>query len=132
MKLAAHELDMIVAAMLAANSYPLLRAQEVVPKLRNARLLNPEHVCALEPGPLTVQLASAGYDRGMLTSMFAQRLQALLGAARDGKLDGLPDAIAKRDEATGIKLLTAVKGCGVGPVVARTAWALLMATHPRS
>jgi 3-methyladenine DNA glycosylase/8-oxoguanine DNA glycosylase len=121
--------DLIVAAMLAANSFSLLRAQEIVPKLRSARLLDPEHVCALEPGPLTVQLASAGYDRGMLTSMFAERLQALLRAVRDGKLDGLEAAITARNEADAIKLLTTIKG--IGPVVARTAWALLLATGAR-
>lgn len=122
-------MDLVVAAMLAANSYSLLRAQEVVPKLRRARLLDPDHVCALGPGPLTVQLASAGYDRGMLTSMFAERLQALVRAVRDGKLDGLDETIAARNEAGAMKMLTAIKG--VGPVVARTAWALLLATRPR-
>lgn len=126
MTLRAEQVDMIVAAMLAANSFPLLRAQEAVPKLRSARLLDPGYICDLGPGPLTVQLASAGYDRGMLTSMFAERLRGLMRAVRDGKLDGLEDAIRDRNEVAAIKLLTAIKG--VGPVVARTAWALLLAT----
>jgi len=112
--------------MLAANNFSLLRAQEVVPKLRGARLLDADHVCGLELGPLTVQLANAGYDRGMLTSMFAERLQALVRAIRDGMLDGIDAAISSRDEATGTKLLTAIKD--VGPVVARSAWRMLLAT----
>ena len=61
-------------------------------------IVDPEHVCALEPGPLTVQLASAGYDRGMLTSMFAERLQALV-RVRDGKLEGLEEALTARNRA---------------------------------
>lgn len=118
---------MIVAAMLAANSFRLHRAQKVVPKLRSARLLDPEHVCGLELGAMTVQLANAGYDRGMLTSMFAGRLQALVRALRDGQLDGLDEAIAAGNEARAVELLTTIKG--VGPVVARTAWALLAVTR---
>ena len=121
------QVDLVVAAMLSANHFALLRAQEIVPKLRAARLLDPDHVlCGLKSGPLTVQLASAGYDRGMLTSMFAERLRALVQSIRDGHLDNLDDAITARDERAAMRLLTAVKG--IGPVVARTAWTLLLAT----
>jgi hypothetical protein len=47
-------------------------------------------------------------------------------AVRDGQLDSLGQAIVARDEQTAMRLLTAIKG--VGPIVARTAWTLLMAT----
>jgi hypothetical protein len=112
--------------MLSANQFSLLRAQEIVPKLRAARLLDPDYVPSVEPGPLTVQLASAGYDRGMLTSMFAERLRALVQSIRDGHLDRLDDAVTARDERAAMQLLTGIKG--IGPVVARTAWTLLVAT----
>lgn len=111
--------------MLAANSFSLMRAQDVVPKLRLARLLDPDQVCDLELGAMTVQLARAGYDRGMLTSMFAKRLQALVQSVRDGMLDGLDEAVATTNEAQAMRLLTAIKG--VGPIVARNAWTLLLA-----
>lgn len=120
-------IDLIVAAMLAANNFQLLRSQAIVPSLRQAQLLDPEVVCKTELGPLTVKLASAGYDRGMLTSMFAGRLQSVMKAVRDGVLDSVPQAVAAGNEAACTATLMQVDG--IGPSVARTAWSLLVAVH---
>ena len=122
-RIAAEQIDLIAAAMLAANNFPLLRSQEIVPALRRVGLLDPETASKLDLGPWTVKLAAAGYDRGMLTSMFAERLRALMQAVCDGVLDELPDAIATGDETKATNALTRVKG--IGPTVSRTAWALL-------
>jgi hypothetical protein len=113
----------LVCAVLAVQSYPYERVYRALPKLREARLLDPDHVTSLELGPLTVALFNAGYDRGMLTSRFAERLCALMRAIKDGELDALPGHVASNEETAGCALM--IKVPGVGPVVARTAWKLL-------
>lgn len=123
MPLSNEQIDVIVAAMLAVNRFPLLRAQELTPMLRAARLLDSDHVASVDLNTLTRELASAGYDRGALTSLFSRRLRALVEALRDRKLDALATALKDNDKASAILLLTTIDG--IGPVVAATAWHLL-------
>lgn len=113
----------LVAALLAVNSYPVARVQAVVPSLRSALLLQPLDVAAMDIGSITVRLAEAGYDRGYLTGMLAERLQALMTRVATGELDALEDAISHGDEAKFTKLLRTVRG--IGPRVAGIAWDLL-------
>ena len=115
--------EAIVTAILAVNSFPIERVQKVLPALRAAQLLDPTYVASLDLGPLTVQLYNAGYDRGMLTSRIAERLQALMKAIREGQLDELEAFIRDRDAEKATAAL--VKVWGVGPKVALEAWNLL-------
>lgn len=123
MKLSNNELEAVVAAILAVNRYPIEKAWDLLPKLREAGLTVPDMVVDEDIGRLTVRLASAGYDRGMLTSMLADRLQGLMRAVQQGQLDGLAAASARKDKKAAVEILCRVKG--VGPQVAESAWLLL-------
>ncbi len=112
-----------VAAILAVNQYPLQKAQDLLPALQQRGLLSPSRVGAMSLEAVISGLVDAGYDRGKLTWMFAERLQALMGAFDAGRIDPLADALAQRDREAGMRTLIAVKG--IGPQVARTAWELL-------
>jgi hypothetical protein len=117
------QFDVIVASVLAVNRFPLLRAQELVPHLRFAGLLDPEVVLAMDIQSVTNRLAATGYDRGALTVMFARRLVALVKALHDKTLDPVVSALKRNEEKLAIAALTSIEG--VGPVVARTAWHIL-------
>ncbi|MCA9527524.1 MAG: hypothetical protein KC549_14640 [Myxococcales bacterium] len=115
-------LDDLVAAVLAVNSYSIEKAWALLPKLREAGLTTPV-TFPTDLGPATVKLASAGYDRGLLTEMFAKRLLGLMQEAGSGALDEL-DAFVEADRKDdAVALLVTVPG--IGPKVARTAWELL-------
>lgn len=68
-------------------------------------------------------LSRAGYNRGLLTGMLAERLQALMVAVASGSLDGLEDAVASGNKSEARALLLRVKG--IGERVAEVAWQLL-------
>jgi hypothetical protein len=72
---------------------------------------------------LTIRLAQAGYDRGRLTAMFAERLRHLMAAIESGELDGLDGAATRKDPRAMRDILCRVRG--IGPQVAQNAWALL-------
>lgn len=110
-----------IVAMLAVNNYPLEKAWNLLPQLRKSGLTRPEAIPD-DIGELTVRLASAGYDRGLLTSLFAERIAALMQAVRSGALDKLDDLVRRRAKSDATKLLCTVRG--VGPRVAETAWSL--------
>ena len=117
-------LESVVVALLAVNNYPLEKAWKLLPALREAGLTSPAKVPD-DLGDCTVKLASAGYDRGLLTAMLAERIQNVMASARRGdlaKLEGLVKG-GKKDEA--VTLLCTVRG--IGPKVAATTWMLCRA-----
>ena len=115
-------LDDLAVALLAVNNYSIEKAWGLLPGLHEAGLTSPATFPA-DLGAATVKLASAGYDRGMLTEMFAKRLLALMQKAESGALDEL-DAFVEADrQDDAVALLVTVPG--IGPKVARTAWELL-------
>ena len=114
-------LEEVVVALLAVNNYPLDKAWKLLPALREAGLTKPESVPS-DAGEATVKLAAAGYDRGLLTSMFAERIQGLMQAAQSGDLDGLEGLVREGKKAEAAAVLCKVKG--IGPRVAETAWML--------
>ena len=124
MKLQNPHIEAIVAALLAVNAWPLDKVFKAVPLMREAGLLDPAVVANGDIGQLTVKLASSGYDRGLLTSMLAERLQNLMREVVSGALDAVADAQARSDREAAIELLCTVKG--IGPRVADTAWQLLV------
>jgi hypothetical protein len=91
--------------------------------MREAGLLDPAQTVGRDLGEVTVRLAQAGYDRGMLTSLLAGRLQDLLAAVQLGKLDSVAQLVAAGRRSETEALLQTVKG--IGPRVANVAWQLL-------
>jgi hypothetical protein len=113
----------LVVSVLAVGLWPAERVLAALPQLRSAGVLDPEGVAAMDLGPLTVKLNSNGYARGLLTSVYAQRLQALMREVATGQLDDLSDLVRVGDEAGFSVRLRQIYG--VGPKVAARAWSLL-------
>ncbi len=84
--------DSLVTALLAVNNYSLEKVWQVLPRLQSEGLTNPGLVASEDLTRLTIRLAQAGYDRGRLTAMFAERLRHLMAAIESGELDGLDGA----------------------------------------
>ena len=115
--------DSLVTALLAVNNYSLEKVWKVLPRLQNEGLTNPGLVASEDLGRLTIRLVDAGYDRGRLTAMFAERLQHLMAAIESGELDGLDGAATRKDPQAVRNILCRVRG--IGPQVAQNAWVLL-------
>ena len=123
MALSNESLDAIVAAVLAVNNYGLEKAYGLLPALRKAGLTRPAKVVNEDLGTLTVRLARAGYNRGLLTEMMAGRLLGLMKAVHEGTLDRLDSLAASGDQDRTLALLCEIHG--IGPQVAANAWMLL-------
>lgn len=123
MALSNHSLDAIVAAVLAVNNYGLEKAFGLLPALRKASLTSPAKVVNEDLGVLTLRLAQAGYNRGLLTEMMAGRLLVLMKAVQEGKLDRFDTLVAAGDQGQALALLREVHG--IGPQVAANAWLLV-------
>jgi hypothetical protein len=115
--------DSLVTALLAVNKYSLEKVWAMLPHLRQEGLTNPGPVASEDLSRLTIRLAEAGYDRGRLTVMFAERLQHLMAAIESGQLDSLRSAATRKDPEAVQRALCRVRG--VGPQVAQNAWILL-------
>ena len=115
--------DSLVTALLAENNYSLEKVWKVLPRLQDEGLTKPGPVASEDLTRLTTRLAEAGYDRGRLTAMFAERLQNLMAAIVSGQLDDLRSAATRKDLQALQRTLCRVRG--VGPQVAQNAWILL-------
>jgi hypothetical protein len=122
-KLPAQVVESLLAALLAVNRYPLEKAWKLLPHLREEGLTSPVSVAAEDLGQLTVRLARAGYDRGLVTGILAQRVQHLMVAITAGRLDELPAAVQRNDAKATQRMLCEISG--IGPQVAHSAWLLL-------
>jgi hypothetical protein len=116
--------ESLVVSVLSVNSYPIAKAWGLLPRLRESRLTEPQFVVGLDLGRLTVLLATAGYGRGMLIGLFAERIKDLMTAISSGALDQLPAAIVSREKGRAAEILCAVRG--VGKKVAENALMLLI------
>lgn len=123
MGFSAAQIECLLMAILAVNSYSLEKAWKLLPRMRELGLTNPARVVAMEMPAAVEALTAAGYDRKNLTWMFAERVKALMAAVHDGKLDDLAGAVAARDERAAAELLGEVRGVGLR--VIENAWALL-------
>ena len=115
--------DALVISLLAVNNYQLDKAWALLPSLKSNGLTDPAQVAGADVGDLTVRLASAGYDRGMLTGLFAERLRQLMISVLSEAFGGLRDAIQANDQKKFSDLFCAFPG--VGPRVCSNAWLLL-------
>lgn len=123
MGLTTQQFECLVVALLAVNGYSLEKVHRVLPGLRAAGLADTESAAQKDLPAVIAALTMAGYDRGRLTWLLAERLRALVAAARCGDLDALADAVERRDEETAMQMMLRVHG--IGPKVARSAWMLL-------
>lgn len=116
-------IEHLVVAVLAVGLWPAERVRTALPLLRQAAVLNPTDVASMDLGTLTVKLAKNGYGRGLLTSMYAERLQALMREIAAGRLDDVPALVASGECETFTARLRQIHG--VGPKVAANAWSAL-------
>lgn len=124
MSLRQSHIEAMAVAILAVNGFSSTKVMSIVPRLKVRQLLTPAYVAALEMGALTAQLFESGYERGALTSMFAERLQGLMIAIHEGDLDAVQDLVSQSKKDETIQLLLRLRG--VGPKVATTAWTLMI------
>jgi hypothetical protein len=115
--------DALVMALLGVNNYSLEKIWKLLPRFRQEGLTKPRQVASEEIDRLTARLINAGYDRGHLTAMFAERLQHLMAAITSGRLDELCSAATRRNAKAVHRILCEIRG--VGPRVAHDAWMLL-------
>lgn len=123
MKITGSSLEAITVALLAVYQWPAEKVWKLLPALREAGLTDPARTAGAGIEDVIVRLANAGYDRGLLTEMFALRVMNLMAAARDGVLDDFDGHLRRKDKAAATEVLVRVKG--IGPKVAETAWMLL-------
>ncbi len=117
--------DALAIAVLSVGGWPVEKTRSALPALRQVELLSPSAVAEMDLGVLTVRLAKNGYNRGLLTSMYAERLQAVMRAVHLGKLSRVSDFVREHDRRAFEALLRDLHG--VGPAVAGRAWELLVA-----
>lgn len=123
MELSKKSIEEIVVAVLAVNNYSLEKAHELLPELRSEGLTNPHRVARKDAGDLTVALSRAGYNRGMLTGLMAERLLGLMEAITDGELEAFEGLLRSGEQERALTLLRKVHG--IGPQVAANVWMLL-------
>ena len=121
----AKHLGDVVVALLAVNRYPLEKAWGLLPALEANGFTDPATVPE-DIGEATKKLWDSGYDRGLLTSMFAERIQSLMAAVKAGQLARLDELVDARKKAETVALLCTVPG--IGPTVAENAWLLVTST----
>lgn len=125
MALSRSQVECLLVALLAVNSFALEKAQSLLPRLRAAGLSDPVRVNAMNMPEVIEALTVAGYDRKNLTWMFAERVKALMMAIERGELTRLEEAIAATDKELAATVLRRVRG--VGPTVIQNAWSLITA-----
>jgi hypothetical protein len=119
------ELEALAVAVLAVGLWPADRGRDALPRFTNVGLLVPADVARMDLGEITVKLAKNGYGRGLLTSMYAERFQAVMKEIAAGKLDGIPEMARAGDKDRLSAVLREIYG--VGPKVAANAWELMLA-----
>jgi hypothetical protein len=119
------EVEALTVAVLAVGMWPAERVREALPRFRSVGLLVPSDVVRMDLGEMTVKLAKNGYGRGLLTSMYAERFQAVMKEIATGGLDGLPAMVHVGDKDGFSAVLRKIHG--VGPKVAANAWEFMRA-----
>lgn len=108
--------EKLIVATLAVGGFSLDRVRVLESGLRDRGLLDPENLATWGPERVTRQLYEAGYRRGLLTGMYAERLVAIGEFAAAGPAgDQRMQILAGGDEKTVGALLNPV--FGVGPKV---------------
>ena len=114
------EVEALTVAVLAVGLWPAEKVREAMPRFRSVGLLSPADVARMDLGEVTVKLAKNGYARGLLTSMWAGRFQAVMKEIATGALDVLPEMVRLGEKEKFSVLLLKIHG--VGPKVTANAW----------
>lgn len=117
------QIEALGIAVLAVGLWPAARVRAALPALIDAKVMDATEVAQMDLGVLTVALARNGYNRGLLTSMYAERLKALMVEVVEGHLDSLPELAKAGDGEAFLKRLREIHG--VGPKVALNALAAI-------
>lgn len=122
MPLAESELGHLMSATLSVNGYGVDRVVALLPDFKERGLLDPASVTAMSYDEVVAALSAAGYLRGGFLPILSHRVSQLMAASADGRLDGLPKAVAKGDRAHFEATLRSVHGWG--PATVETAWSV--------
>ena len=114
--------ESLILAALAVGGFSIDSVLEIEPDLRSAGLLSPVNLARWGPEKVTRELYAAGYRRGMLTGMYAERLVAIGKFADDSMRDSDPTLGSGDHEAIRHLLLPIF---GVGPKVIENFFALM-------
>lgn len=113
----------LTIAMLAVGGFSAARVLQLRDSLASAGLLDPANLASWDEARITRELTKAGYERGLLTGMYAERL------SRAMRVLAAPDLLAKTqavledgDESEVSQLL--LPQSGIGPKVVATFLAL--------
>jgi hypothetical protein len=121
------EVEALAVAVLAVGMWPADRVRDALPRFRAVGLLVPADVARMDLGEITVKLAKNGYGRGLLSSMYAERFQAVMKEIAAGTLDVIPEMARAGDKDRFSAVLREIHG--VGPKVAANAWELMLAVE---
>jgi hypothetical protein len=108
------QLENLVIAMLAVSQYPIERALGLRDRLRDAGLLDPRNLATWTVARVADELRSSGYDRGRLTSMYADRLVSL-GKVYEGERERCEEILREGSDEAVRQLLAPWHG--IGPTV---------------
>lgn len=104
----------VILAMLAVGQYPLDRVVALRGRLRDGGLLDPRNLASWSVERVAAGLRSAGYDRGRLTAMYADRLVSL-GKLHETESERC-DLILREGDDDAVRALL-MPWYGIGPTV---------------
>lgn len=107
----------LIIAMLAVGGFSVRKVLEMRGSLAGAGLLEAKNLVAWDAGRVTRELNSAGYSRGMLTGMYAERLVTAIGSLADRLEENA--AVLLSDDSDQIAALLLPQH-GIGPKVVET------------
>jgi hypothetical protein len=123
------QLESLVVAVLAVSAWPPVKVFDVLPRLRAKGLLDPGEVVKADVRQVAARLVESGYDRGHpFTTIYAARLQSMMMAITEGKLDPVVQYAAVGNRTAFLREIQQIHG--VGPRVAENAWYFL--TRPET
>jgi len=109
----------LVIAMLSVGGFPVEKVLKLRDSLERAGLVDPRNLSSWDEARVTRELTAAGYERGMLTGMYAERLcAAMRSLAVEECLHENQMLLERADQGRVADLLLPQKG--IGPAVLRT------------
>jgi endonuclease III-like uncharacterized protein len=119
----------LVTAMLSVGGFSAEKVLKLRNRLREAGLLDPRNLSSWDEARVTRELTAAGYERGLLTGMYAERLAAAMRVLASEASRADSEAVLASLEADRIsELLLPQKG--IGPKVVESFLELRRAKQP--
>jgi len=104
--------------MLAVGGFRLEQVLELHPSLKEAGLFDPSNLSRWDEARVTRELNAAGYSRGLLTGMYAERLVATMRSIAVQEIDQTEKTLGFGSSEEVAKLL--LPQYGIGPKVLET------------